>query len=38
MGDPTKAETDQVFKVLKAGKGNKVRVLRGPVENRQPHL
>jgi hypothetical protein len=25
MADPTKAETDQVFKVLKAGKGNKVR-------------
>jgi hypothetical protein len=28
MADPTKAETDQVFKVLKAGKGNKVRVPR----------
>lgn len=26
MPDPTKAETDQVFTVLKAGKGNKVRV------------
>jgi len=25
MADPTKAETDQVFTVLKAGKGNKVR-------------
>ncbi|KAI0299565.1 hypothetical protein BC826DRAFT_1117324 [Russula brevipes] len=24
MADPTKAETDQVFKVLKAGKGNKM--------------
>lgn len=28
MADPTKAETDQVFKVLKAGKGNKVRAPR----------
>ncbi len=26
MAEPTKAETDQVFKVLKAGKGNKVRI------------
>ena len=25
MADPTKAETEQVFKVLKAQKGNKVR-------------
>jgi len=25
MADPTKAETDQVFVALKAGKGNKVR-------------
>ena len=28
MADPTKAETDQIFKVLKGGKGNKVRMLR----------
>ena len=28
MADPTKAETDQIFKVLKASKGNKVRILR----------
>ena len=26
MADLTKAEMDQVFKVLKAGKGNKVRI------------
>jgi hypothetical protein len=25
MADPAKAETDQIFAVLKAGKGNKVR-------------
>lgn len=25
MADPTKAETEQVFKVLKSQKGNKVR-------------
>jgi hypothetical protein len=25
MTDPTKAETEQVFKILKAQKGNKVR-------------
>ena len=25
MADPTKAETEQVFKILKAQKGNKVR-------------
>lgn len=25
MADPTKAETEQVFKVLRAQKGNKVR-------------
>lgn len=25
MADPTKAETEQIFKILKAQKGNKVR-------------
>ena len=28
MADPTKAETDQIFKVLKVGKGNKVCIPR----------
>ena len=31
MADPTKAETDAVFKVLRAQKGNKVRTVAVPL-------